>query len=407
MTVIPFIDPSKTKSIDSAKTRNVVRASFGANATQLGDLSNSHPPLVKTAPAIVYCEGNFGLVDGKTANGLVRYSEKYKILSVIDSTQAGLDSGQVLDDTENGIPIFGDLGVAVANAPVKPTTFIYGMAPATGRLSPSERTIVLEALGLGMNIVNGLHEFLNDDPEFVAAARANAVEIFDVRKPRAKNDLRLFSGAIHTVACPRIAVLGTDCAIGKRTTASILTRALVAQGVKAVMVTTGQTGMIQGSRHGVALDAVPSQFCCGELEATIVEAFEDDAPDIIIVEGQGALSHPAFCTSAFILRGSVPNGVILQHAPKREHRCDFEQMKMPTPESEIRLIEAFSDTRVIGLTINHEGMSEAEISSSITDYHDKLGLPVTDALARPVEPLVDMVLASFPELKEKLSDSVQ
>ena len=116
--------------------------------------------------------------------------------------------------------------------------------------------------------------------------------------------------------------------------------------------------MMQGSRHGVALDAVPSQFCCGELEATIVEAFEEDDPDIIIVEGQGALSHPAFSTSAFILRGSVPDGVILQHAPKREHRCDFEQMKMPTPESEIRLIEAFSDTKVIGLTINHENMSD-------------------------------------------------
>ena len=113
----------------------------------------------------------------------------------------------------------------------------------------------------------------------------------------------LFSGNIHNVTCPRIAILGTDCAIGKRTTASVLVRALLDRGVKAAMVTTGQTGLIQGSRHGVALDAVPSQFCCGELEATIVEAFETDDPDIIIIEGQGALSHPAFCTSAFILMG--------------------------------------------------------------------------------------------------------
>ncbi len=399
MTVIPFSGRSKTG--------DVVRASFGADTIQSCDRPHSFPSQAKIATALVYCEGNFGLIDGKTANGLVRHSEKYQILSVIDSTQAGNDCGDVLDGKPNGIPIFGDLVAAFENAPTRPNTFVYGMAPATGKLSLPERKIVLDALGLGMNIVNGLHEFLNDDPEFAAASKANNVVIFDIRKPRPKNDLRLFSGNIHKVTCPRIAVLGTDCAIGKRTTASILTRALVERGIRATMVTTGQTGMIQGSRHGLALDAVPSQFCSGELEATIVEAFETDDAEIIIVEGQGALSHPAFCTSAFILRGSAPDGVILQHAPKRQHRCDFEQMKMPTPESEINLIETFADTRVIGLTINHEHMSDSEVNASIAEYQDKLGIPVTDALAHPSELLVEMVLASFPKLKEKLSSSAQ
>lgn len=399
MTVIPFIDPAKAKT--------VVHASFGANKVQHYERPTSLTSKVKAAAAIVYCEGNLGQLDGKTANGLVRSSDKYQIISVIDSTQVGLDSGDILDGVSNGIPVHGNLEEAVAKAAVRPTTFIYGMAPATGMLSIPERKILLRALELGLNIVNGLHEFLNDDPEFQAASRANGAEILDVRKPRAKNDLRLFTGAINTVTCPTIAVLGTDCAIGKRTTANILTKALAARGIKAVMVTTGQTGLIQGSRHGVALDAVPSQFCCGELESTIVEAFQTDDPDVIIVEGQGALSHPAFCTSAFILRGSVPDGVILQHAPKRAHRCDFEQLEMPTPESEIRLIEAFAQTRVIGLTINHESMSDEEISSAITDHHDQLGLPVTDALARPVHLLVDMVLSAFPVLAEKVSDSAQ
>lgn len=361
----------------------------------------------KRNTAIIYCEGNFGATDGKTANGLVRYSEKYEILSVIDSEKAGLDAGEVLGDAPNAIPVCRDLADALAQADNLPDHFIFGLAPSSGLLSAHERNLVLEAMGHGMNIVNGLHEFLNDDPVFAAACVANKVEIIDIRKPRSKNDLRLFSGAIQSVTCPRIAVLGTDCAIGKRTTASVLTRALVERGIKAVLVTTGQTGMMQGSRHGVALDAVPSQFCCGELEATIVEAFQDDNPDIIIVEGQGALSHPAFSTSAFILRGSVPNGVILQHAPKREHRCDFEQMKMPTPESEIRLIEAFSDTKVIGLTINHENMSDAEVDASMVQYEKQLGIPVTDALSRPVDLLVTMVLSSFPELEDKLTVSAQ
>ena len=155
------------------------------------------------------------------------------------------------------------------------------------------------------------------------------MEILDVRKPRPKKDLRIFSGRIAQVTCPRIAVLGTDCAIGKRTTSTILTQALNASGLKAVMVGTGQTGLIQGARYGIALDAVPSQFCSGELEATIIEAFEGEDPDVIIIEGQGALSHPAYSTSAFILRGSCPDAVVLQHAPGRPHRCDFEQMTMP------------------------------------------------------------------------------
>jgi len=397
MTVIPFNNPSQEK--------NVVRASFGTNIPLPSEHLESFPLDADPATAIVYCEGNFGMIDGKTANGLVRHSEMYQILSVIDSTKAGLDSGEILDGKPNGIPILASLHEAFRSWSTAPKTFIYGMAPATGMLSTSERKIVLDALGLGMNVINGLHEFLNDDPEFVAASSVNNVEIIDVRKPRAKNDLRLFSGNIHNVTCPRIAILGTDCAIGKRTTASVLVRALLDRGVKAAMVTTGQTGLIQGSRHGVALDAVPSQFCCGELEATIVEAFETDDPDIIIIEGQGALSHPAFCTSAFILRGSAPDGVILQHAPKRDHRCDFENMNMPTAESEIRLIETFANTNVIGLTINHENMTDSEIGTSITDYQEQLGIPVTDALDRPVELLIEMVMASFPELREKLSVS--
>ena len=357
----------------------------------------------KTTTAIVYCEGNFGAIDGKTANGLVRHSEKYEILSVIDSEKAGLDSGEVLGDGPNAIPICRDLADALTQAKNIPDYFIYGMAPSSGMLSTHERGLVIEAMGHGMNIVNGLHEFLNDDPVFAAACIANNVSILDVRKPSAKKDLRMFSGRIAEVTCTRIAVLGTDCAIGKRTTATILTRALNERGVKAVMIGTGQTGIIQGARYGIALDAVPSQFCSGELEATIVKAFEEESPDVIIVEGQGALSHPAFSTSSFILRGSCPDGVVLQHAPGRVNRCDFEKMEMPTPASEVNLIETFADTKVIGLTINHENMTGEEVDASIISFEKELGIPVTDALTKSSEYLVEMVLASFPQLRKKLT----
>lgn len=353
--------------------------------------------------AVVYCEANLGEIDGKTANGLVRHSETYEIVAVIDSLRAGSDAGSVLDDVPNGIPVVADLAAALAVPVAVPDHFIFGMAPSSGMLSASERLLVLEAMGRGMNVVNGLHEFLNEDPEFAAAAVANDVVILDVRRPRAKKDLRMFSGRIDQVTCPRVAVLGTDGAIGKRTTATILTNALRARGLHAVMVSTGQTGLIQGGRYGVALDAIPSQFCSGEMEAAVLEAFEGEDPDVIIIEGQGALSHPAYLTSTFILRGSRPDAVVLQHAPARSRLGDFGDVVMPTPASEIHLIQTFADTRVIGLTINHESMTDAEVTAAITLYEVELGIPATDALTRSPDRLVEMVLAAFPELGETLT----
>lgn len=357
--------------------------------------------------AVIYCEGNFSKLDGKTANGLVRHSQSYQILSVIDSEKAGQDAGLVLDGKANGIPIVANLAAALTHAGDVPGHYIFGMAPSSGLLSPPQRKLVLEAMSFGMNIVNGLHEFLNEDLEFVAAGRSNKVTMRDVRKPRAKKDLRMFSGRIAEVTCPRIAVLGTDGAIGKRTTATILTQALKDQGLNAVLVGTGQTGLIQGARYGIALDAIPSQFCSGEMEASVVAAFEGEQPDVIIIEGQGALSHPAYLTSAFILRGSQPQGVILQHAPGRKFLGDFGKIAMPTPASEINLIQTFAATKVIGLALNHEYMTEDEVDAAILLYEFELGIPATDALTRPTERLVDMVTLAFPELTKKLTAGAQ
>jgi len=352
--------------------------------------------------AVVYSEAFFGAADGKTANGLVRHSEKYRILAVIDGTKTGRDAGDYLDAVPNGIPICADLADAIAVAGRVPDYFIIGVAPLSGLLSAGERGVVLDAMGRGMSIVNGLHEFLNDDLEFTAAAATYGVRMLDVRRPRAKKDLRMFTGAIDQVSCPRIAVLGTDGAIGKRTTAVILTHALNERGIKAVMVSTGQTGLIQGARYGVALDAIPCQFCSGEMEAAVVDAYEAEHPDVIIVEGQGALSHPAYLSSTFILRGARPNAVILQHAPARKMLGDFPLVPTPTAASEIALLRAFAGTPVIGLTLNHEDMTDAEVSAAIIVYELELGIPATDALTRPAGRLVDMVLGAFPALEARL-----
>ena len=127
--------------------------------------------------AVVYCEGNFGQVDGKTANGPVRHSQAYRILAVSDGLFEGRDSWQVLDKVSNGIPILEDLEAAVTREAYIPDTLIYGMAPSTGKMSPADRGVVLDAIALGMNIVSGLHEFLGDDPEISGAADASNVTI--------------------------------------------------------------------------------------------------------------------------------------------------------------------------------------------------------------------------------------
>lgn len=351
--------------------------------------------------AVVYCEGNFGRQDGKTANGLVRHSEKYEILSVIDSTRAGQDAGSVLDGVATGVPVVADLARAIDHAGHVPHSLIVGMAPSDGQLSPDQRIDLLGGVARGMHLVNGLHEFLGDDPEFASAALLAGVTITDVRRTKDRKDLRLFTGRIFDVTCPRVAVLGTDGAIGKRTTTTILVEALNARGIRAVMIGTGQTALIQGAKYAVALDATVPQFCSGEVEAQVVAAFENEDPDIIIVEGQGALSHPAYLTSAYILRGSRPDGVIVQHAPGRETLGDFPAFKMPTAASEVALIESFASTRVIGVAINHENMTDDQVTVAIDEYELQFGVPATDPLTRPVDRLVDMVLQAYPALRHR------
>ncbi len=368
-----------------------------------GPAPHATPRVRNTTPdvrpsAVVYCEGNFAGIDGKTANGLVRSSERYRIVAVIDSAHAGKDAGQVLDGADAGIPIVGSLAQVIQATGTIPQLFIFGLAPLSGLMSRSERAAVLEAVLAGLDIVSGLHEFLNDDPEISAAAQSRNVTLLDVRRPRPTKDLRMFDGAIDSVDCVRIAVLGTDGAIGKRTTATILTKSLNDAGIHAVMVGTGQTGLMQGAAYGVALDAIPAQFGVGELEGAVVKAWQGEHPAVIVIEGQGALSHPAYLSSTVVLRASRPHAVILQHAPARVMLSDYPTVAMPSAESERDLIEQFGKTRVIGITINHENMSDAEVSASQAEHAQTLGLPATDPLWREPRELVEMVTGAFPEL---------
>jgi uncharacterized NAD-dependent epimerase/dehydratase family protein len=133
------------------------------------------------ASAIVYCEGEFGRIDGKVANGLVRQSHKYKVLGIIDSVSAGLDAGEVLDGIKSGVPIFASLSEAVNLLGFVPKFFVYGVAPLASFLDQSQRRVLIDAMEMGMDVVNGLPEFLSEDGEFVTKALECGVAIHDVR----------------------------------------------------------------------------------------------------------------------------------------------------------------------------------------------------------------------------------
>ncbi|MEM7757743.1 MAG: DUF1611 domain-containing protein [Cyanobacteria bacterium P01_A01_bin.40] len=357
--------------------------------------------------ALVYCENQFGLMDGKTAAGLVRHSETYNIVGVIDSSLAGKDAGEELDDRENHIPIFANLRSALDNLSDIPNCYIYGKAPLDATLSIAERGLILEAMSKGMDIINGLHQFFSEDPEFIEVADRWGVEIQDIRKPPELKDLHVFTGQIAKVTVPVIAILGTDCACGKMTTAVELNKALNNLGIKSVLVATGQTAIMQGAKYGVSIDALVSQFVIGEIENAVVRAFERENPDIILVEGQSSVSHPAFMSSVGILKGCMPDGIILQHPPSRKFRCDFPLLPMPSIVSEIRLIKAISQSQVIAIALSHENLTQTEIQKTIKSYEDRLLLPTTDVLTYGCSKLTRALGNLFPALNRRYKGNSQ
>lgn len=348
--------------------------------------------------AIVYSENEFGKLDGKVANGLARYSETFEIVGIIDSAKAAMDAGEYLDGIKNNIPIYANIESAIQQLDSIPDYFIYGIAPLEPFLTSDQRKLIFHAMDIGMNIVSGLPQFLTDDEEFLEKAKNLKVTITDVRKPPLRKDLHNFTGAIYDITTPTIAVLGTDCAVGKRTTGLKLVEALREEGLKTVFITTGQTGLLQGFKYGIAVDVLTSGFATGELENAMVRAVEEQKPDIIVVEGQGSLSHPAYTSSPVIIRGTMPNAVIVQHPPKRLSRCDYPKIPMPTLKSEIALIESFSDAKVIAITLNHEDMSTDEVANTIYNYERDYQLPTTDVLKFGCKKLIDKIYESFPDL---------
>ncbi len=349
--------------------------------------------------ALVLCEGSFNRPPGKTAAGLVRHSLRFKILGILDSTMAGRDAGEVLDGKKANIPIFSSVAEALSRLGIEPDYMIVGVATVGGWLPEEFRPALREAIKNKMNIISGLHQWLAEDPELRVLAKENGVTITDIRKEPPLEKMHYYRNLAPKMKAIRLPVLGTDAACGKRTTAIVLTEELNRRGIKTSFVATGQTGLLQGSKFGIPLDAIRGDFVVGELEEAIDKAYRTEHPKVIIVEGQGALSHPAYVTgSRAIVSASAPSAVVLQHAPARMYRTYHEpELHLPngTIDREMELIKCYSGADVIGITLNHQGMTRKDVEKKIAEYEAKYGVPVCDVLVDGPGKIADAIIKQF------------
>jgi uncharacterized NAD-dependent epimerase/dehydratase family protein len=348
---------------------------------------------VLDGPAIVWCDGAFNTPEGKTAHGLVRFTHRYRTMSVIDTAYAGQDAGMVLDNKDVGIPIVATLTEALAHAQaqgITPTHFVIGMAPDGGRLPDNGRDCVMQAIEAGLNVDCGLHDFLSEDPIIAPLAAAAGVTLRDVRKPPHRKDLHHFSSRIDEVKSLKIAILGTDSAIGKRTTAWILVHALQRLGVSTEMIGTGQTGWLQGARYSMVLDSLVNDFVAGELEHAVLSAWDERKPAAIVIEGQGSLMNPAYPGGLEILAATRPEAIVLQHAPTRLDYDGFPGFPLHDILTQIRALEMVSGRKVVAITLNHEGLEgRAAIDTACAELTQLTGLPACDPLIHGVDVLIE------------------
>jgi len=345
--------------------------------------------------AIVYCQDAFNTPNGKTAHGLVRFTNRYKVVGVIDRNYAGKDSGKVLDQRENHIPIYESFDQAINqlnDKGIEIQYFVIGLAPDGGRLPEAAKETVRKALKAGLNIDSGLHDFLSNDPELVALAQSKNVNIRDVRKTPDRNHLHFFTGEIEKVNCLKLAVLGTDSAIGKRTTAWLLVQGLEKQGRKAEMIGTGQTAWMQGAKYSMIMDSCINDFVSGEIEHAVVSAWKNENPDVIVIEGQGSLMNPAYPGGFEILAAGRPDYVILQHAPTRVEYDGFPGYKLHDLQTQINAIKVISGREVIAVTLNHEGLQPDEIPVACQKVTHDTGLPCFDVLQDGPDELVKLII---------------
>jgi uncharacterized NAD-dependent epimerase/dehydratase family protein len=319
---------------------------------------------------------------GKTARGVLRYSP-HPTVAILDSERAG--------ETENGIPVVGTVNDALC---FNPTTALVGVATQGGRFPPAWRDLLRSCVAKGLDVENGLHEFLTDDGELADLAKRHGVELRDLRKPPA--DLNVPTGENLELEARVVLTVGSDCAIGKMTVSLELDREARQRGLRSVFVPTGQTG-IAIAGWGISVDAVVSDFLAGAAERLVVAGAEKG--DLLWVEGQGALLHPAYSgVTLGLMHGSAPHAYVLCHQSGANAIEGYPEHPIPPLVELVELHERASLTarpaRVAGIALNTRALGEDEARAAVAEAEEETGLPADDPVRFGAARLLDAVLQS-------------
>jgi uncharacterized NAD-dependent epimerase/dehydratase family protein len=331
---------------------------------------------------LVLAEGHSGDPHfGKTARGVIRYRRE-DVVAVLDSQS---------DATEHeGLPLVHTVAEAL---PLEPTAALVGVATAGGRFPPAWRELLRECIRAGLDIENGLHEFLTRDEEMVALASEQGVELRDLRRP--PDGLNVPTGANLTHGARSILMVGSDCAIGKMTVALELDREAAARGIRSEFVPTGQTG-IAIAGWGISIDAVVADFIAGATEQLVVEAVGRGG-ELLLVEGQGSLLHPAYSgVTLGLIHGSAPHGYVLCHKADERFVDGDERYPIPPLSELVGLHERISllprPARVLAVALNTRDQTEGEARAAIEAAEADTGLPADDPVRFGAGKLLDAIV---------------
>jgi uncharacterized NAD-dependent epimerase/dehydratase family protein len=322
---------------------------------------------------LILTDGQLGVFSSKTATSVLRYRSG-DVAAVLDREHAGQSTARLLSVPVD-VPIVGTLAEGLRE---RPTALLIGIAPPGGGLPEAWRPVIREAIAAGLNVVSGLHTMLADDPELSCLAAERGVTLLDLRRPP-EGDPIARAAAARTRA-RRVLTVGSDCNIGKMVAALEIVVAARADGQDARFVATGQTGMLLGE-SGVAIDRVIGDFMAGTVEQLVLE--QGDA-DLVVVEGQGSITHPAYSgVTLALLHGALPDAMVLCHQPGRATLRNQEAPVPPLSEL-VRLYEAvlrpLHPGRVVGLALNGVGMTDAELERAVAEAEAETGLPAVDVV---------------------------
>ena len=332
---------------------------------------------------LILAEGRSGDAHyGKTARGVIRYGPDPTVV-LLDSTRAG--------EMYAGIPIVGTVADAL---PFEPTTALVGVATQGGRFPPEWRELLRQTIDAGLDVENGLHEFLADDPELAELAAARGVELRDLRRPPA--DLNVPTGENLEIPAWIALTVGSDCAIGKKTVALELDLEARRRGLRSAFVPTGQTG-IAIAGWGIAVDAVISDFLAGAAERLVVEGHRRGG-ELLFVEGQGSLSHPAYSgVTLGLIHGSAPHAFVLCHGAGATEIEGYPGYPLPSLPELVELHERISlplrPARVACLALNTAHLDEDDARAAIAQAAEETGLPADDPVRFGAGTLLDALLA--------------